>query len=696
MSAHAFLRALDTLPSWRAVVWVASTTGQGEAPPTLRALWRALLRRSLPHNLLAGQAAAVFGLGDSGYTHYNVVAKKLYRRLEGLGALMLGPAGLGDDRAAGGHEAALAPWLTDLWHRLRAQVPLTPGLTEAAPEDRYTRPTCKWAVEVCAASPSPPEGAPAQAAEAGGCRAAVQSAALAAHVAIAEMEDEAALASVPGAGEMWGVGQGAPPPHAHDSPARPLTARVAATRRMTAPDHWQDVRHLELEVPGAEYEPGDVLSVLPRQDPAAVVAFIERCGAGLAPGTTVEVRRLAPGPETAGPAPRHLRLGDLVAGALDVAAASPRRTFFEVLRDTARSGLERERLEYLCSAEGLEDLATYNQLEGRTVLEVLQDFPSARPDLGWLLTAVPRLAPRAFSIASSPLAHPGAAHLTLAVVGWVTPFKRRRRGLCSAWLAGLRPGDELPAWTQRGALRLPPDPATPLVLVGPGTGVAPMRAFLQHREAQRRHGVPGARGSCAFRLSSGAGRGAGALGVAPARPPHVLSSAVDGSGAWAGSREPWSSSQPPHPLEKQEWRPACSSSAAATWTRTACMPRSGAGCGPVTSCPSTPLRRPAIKTTRSTSRTASGRRPPPCGRPWTEVRRCMSRDPQTRCRQTSRQPWQTCWWSGGACLLKRPPGCCRGGRPRGDTRWKPGAEWTRTILLEYCCMLEKAHCMVYA
>ncbi|KAL6775774.1 NFR1 [Auxenochlorella protothecoides x Auxenochlorella symbiontica] len=498
MSAHAFLRALDTLPSWRAVVWVASTTGQGEAPPTLRALWRALLRRSLPHNLLAGQAAAVFGLGDSGYTHYNVVAKKLYRRLEGLGALMLGPAGLGDDRAAGGHEAALAPWLTDLWHRLRAQVPLTPGLTEAAPEDRYTRPTCKWAVEVCAASPSPPEGAPAQAAEAGGCRAAVQSAALAAHVAIAEMEDEAALASVPGAGEMWGVGQGAPPPHAHDSPARPLTARVAATRRMTAPDHWQDVRHLELEVPGAEYEPGDVLSVLPRQDPAAVVAFIERCGAGLAPGTTVEVRRLAPGPETAGPAPRHLRLGDLVAGALDVAAASPRRTFFEVLRDTARSGLERERLEYLCSAEGLEDLATYNQLEGRTVLEVLQDFPSARPDLGWLLTAVPRLAPRAFSIASSPLAHPGAAHLTLAVVGWVTPFKRRRRGLCSAWLAGLRPGDELPAWTQRGALRLPPDPATPLVLVGPGTGVAPMRAFLQHREAQRRHGVPGVAPSLLF------------------------------------------------------------------------------------------------------------------------------------------------------------------------------------------------------
>lgn len=130
MSAHAYLKALETLPSWRAVVWVASTTGQGEPPATFRALWRALLRRSLPPTLLSGQTAAVFGLGDSGYTQYNVVAKKLYRRLQGLGALMLGPAGLGDDRAPGGHEAALAPWLTDLWRRLRAHIPLAPGLAE--------------------------------------------------------------------------------------------------------------------------------------------------------------------------------------------------------------------------------------------------------------------------------------------------------------------------------------------------------------------------------------------------------------------------------------------------------------------------------------------------------------------------------------------------------------------------------------
>ena len=61
------------------------------------------------------------------------------------------------------------------------------------------------------------------------------------------------------------------------------------------------------------------------------------------------------------------------------------------------------------------------------MLEVLQDFPSARPPLAWLLQTVPRLRPRLFSISSSPAAHPATAHITAAIVDWATPFKRRRK-----------------------------------------------------------------------------------------------------------------------------------------------------------------------------------------------------------------------------------------------------------------------------
>lgn len=77
---------------------------------------------------------------------------------------------------------------------------------------------------------------------------------------------------------------------------------------------------------------------------------------------------------------------------------------------------------------------------GRTVLEVLKDFNSAKLPLEWLIQVCPRLQPRQFSIASSQKAHPGEAHITLAVVDYRTPYKRRKKGLCSTWLAHSGPG----------------------------------------------------------------------------------------------------------------------------------------------------------------------------------------------------------------------------------------------------------------
>ncbi len=183
---------------------------------------------------------------------------------------------------------------------------------------------------------------------------------------------------------------------------------------------------------------------------------------------------------------------------------------------------------------------------GRTVLEVLQDFKSAQPPLEWLLQTVPHLKPRQFSIASSLAKHPNSAHVLMAVVDYKTPFKRRKQGLCSAWLASLtsphRPcyssdnatqqvsdsqnyasadamasgaashpsahgaavlcsstcnghtsldvdtanGDKqaclVPVWVEKGVLRLPASHSTPMILIGPGTGVAPFRSFLEERQ----------------------------------------------------------------------------------------------------------------------------------------------------------------------------------------------------------------------
>jgi sulfite reductase (NADPH) flavoprotein alpha-component len=99
------------------------------------------------------------------------------------------------------------------------------------------------------------------------------------------------------------------------------------------------------------------------------------------------------------------------------------------------------------------------------------------------------LQPRLYSISSSPRLHPHSIHLTTAVVSFDC-LGRRRKGVCSAFLADrVRVGWTVPVYVHSNpAFRPPADPNTPLIMVGPGTGIAPFRAFLQQREAQGAHG----------------------------------------------------------------------------------------------------------------------------------------------------------------------------------------------------------------
>jgi sulfite reductase (NADPH) flavoprotein alpha-component len=101
------------------------------------------------------------------------------------------------------------------------------------------------------------------------------------------------------------------------------------------------------------------------------------------------------------------------------------------------------------------------------------------------LTAIFRkLPPRLYSIASSPLAHPDQVHLTVAAVRYET-HGRSRKGVCSTYLADLvKPGDHAEVFVQPNKnFRLPADGSVPIIMVGPGTGIAPFRAFVEHRAA---------------------------------------------------------------------------------------------------------------------------------------------------------------------------------------------------------------------
>uniref|UniRef100_A0AAX7SWH3 NADPH-dependent diflavin oxidoreductase 1 n=1 Tax=Astatotilapia calliptera TaxID=8154 RepID=A0AAX7SWH3_ASTCA len=376
------------------VVFVCSTTGQGDPPDNMKNFWRFLFKKSLPAGSLSQLDCAILGLGDSSYPKFNFVAKKLHKRLLQLGACVLLPVGLG---------------------LLRCQL-----FTRLCPEEVQLR--------------------------------------------------------IP-------MDQTVP------SQSHPFPARMVFNRRVTEPSHFQDVRHIELDVTGSniEFAAGDVVMMRPCNAPEDVQQFCQLLK--LDPETRFT---LSPTDNTAVPArlPQPCTVRHLVESYLDIAAV-PRRSFFELLSTFATNELEQEKLAEFSSAAGQDELHNYCNRPRRTMLEVLADFPHTTAELkvDYLLDLFPEIQPRSFSIASSLRAHPNRIQVLVAVVCYKTKLYKPRKGLCSSWLASLDPaqGDVyVPLWVKKGSLKFPSDKETPVIMVGPGTGVAPFRSVLQERTAEGR------------------------------------------------------------------------------------------------------------------------------------------------------------------------------------------------------------------
>jgi sulfite reductase (NADPH) flavoprotein alpha-component len=120
----------------------------------------------------------------------------------------------------------------------------------------------------------------------------------------------------------------------------------------------------------------------------------------------------------------------------------------------------------------------------RGLIDLLHDYPGILHEPADLVAMLPRLSPRLYSISSSPSAHAGEIHTTVAVVRY-RAHNRDRGGICSTLLSDrTNTGESLPVYIQPNKrFRLPSDPAAPIIMIGPGTGIAPFRSFLHERLA---------------------------------------------------------------------------------------------------------------------------------------------------------------------------------------------------------------------
>ncbi len=257
-----------------------------------------------------------------------------------------------------------------------------------------------------------------------------------------------------------------PKPAASVSPytrANPFPAKMAVNRSLCGEGSKKDTRHFEMDLRGwgLSYEAGDSMTVWPTNDPLLVDVILKAIS--------------AKGDEPVKGPKGETTLREALFRDCRITQTTPK--FLKMIAERASAA---PLLNELLDPERKEDLDRY--LWGMEVIDFLVEHPSIKIAPQEFVDTLAKLQPRLYSIASSLKAHPEQVHLTVDVVKYESHGKQRG-GVCSTFLAERADHVPIPVFPNTSKFRLPEDGNTPIIMVGPGTGIAPFRAYLQERQA---------------------------------------------------------------------------------------------------------------------------------------------------------------------------------------------------------------------
>ncbi|XP_028855640.1 NADPH--cytochrome P450 reductase-like isoform X2 [Denticeps clupeoides] len=384
---------------------------------------------------LGGVNFTVFALGNKTYEHYNAMGKYVDKRLEELGAKRVFDLGMGDDD--GNLEEDFVSWREQFWPAMCEHF----GVEATGEESSIRQYELKVHVDI---SPS--------------------------KVYTGEL------------GRLKSFEQQKPPFDAKN----PFLAPVTVNRKLNRAG-GRHLMHIELDISGSKirYESGDHVAVYPTNDSALVNRLGEILGVDL--DTVISLNNLDEESNKKHPFPCPSTYRTALTHYLDI-THPPRTNVLYELAQYATDGQDQENMRKMASssAEGKALYQSFVLDSCRNILAVLEDLPSLRPPIDHLCELLPRLQARYYSIASSSKVHPDSIHICAVVVEYETKTGRLNKGVATNWLKSKMPADNghkatVPMYVRKSQFRLPFKASSPVIMVGPGTGIAPFMGFIQER-----------------------------------------------------------------------------------------------------------------------------------------------------------------------------------------------------------------------
>lgn len=279
------------------------------------------------------------------------------------------------------------------------------------------------------------------------------------------------------------------------SKAGTLPMEIVANKELQTHDEktksTRSTRHIEVKLPdGVTYKPGDHLCVVPVNHPELVQRALARFGFDEDAHIRVHSQSEMRSPFPSGSTFSIRRLAE-VFGELQAVAS---RKDVETLVRHIECPHSKPKLEALAAPpkDGGDLYRTEVFLKRKSVLDLLEEFPACELPFAVYMEMIPWLSPRYYSISSSPNADPSICSITVGLVeGPARSGRGTYKGVCSHYLNHLEGGDIIQAVIKEPStpFRLPDDPSVPVIMIGPGTGVAPFRGFIQERRAQKKSGA---------------------------------------------------------------------------------------------------------------------------------------------------------------------------------------------------------------